>query len=880
MSILSTLFGDASSKQLEQWRPLVAGVNTAEEEWKALSDGALKEKVATLKSQVANGSDVDEFLVPMFAATREAARRTLGQRHYDVQLLGAITLHQGNIAEMRTGEGKTLAATPAVALNALTGQGVHVITVNDYLARRDAAWMGQIYSALGLSVGCITHDTSYIYDPEWGKAKSDVPEAERDATASFHVVQEFLRPCTRHEAYATDITYGTNNEFGFDWLRDNLEHGRSGIRQREHFFAIVDEVDSILIDEARTPLIISAPDEASGELYQVFSKLVPMLKRDKHFEVDEKQKAVTLTEEGIEYVEAQLGIGDIYNEKGIKYVRHLEQALRAHGLFHRDQDYVVRNGQVVIVDEFTGRLMPGRRWSDGLHQAVEAKEGVAVQKESRTLASVTFQNYFKMYEKLSGMTGTGKTSEEEFQQVYNLNVMIVPTHRIAVRADLPDAIFQSEEGKWKAVVRSIAEAHNIGRPVLVGTVSIEQNEKLSALLKVEGIKHEMLNAKNHEREGEIIAQAGRKGAVTVATNMAGRGVDIILGGAPYHATTAMEVCALGGLLVIGTVRHEARRIDNQLRGRAGRQGDPGTTQFYISLEDELMRVFGSEKLKGLMGTLGVPEDQPIESKMVSRQIESAQARIEGFHFDARKHLLDYDTVLTKQRSAVYRERREMLFADNVFLEEKLQQALTASLTRIADAHTGDIRDHWRLDDLAKLLEANFHERDMFSRLEAVSDAAAVRSVVLEVGSSAVQLRKEREGDKFYDVVRSVYLQVIDYLWRDHLELMEYTRSSVRLRAYGQRDPLVEYKNEASRLFRTFHQTLEELFTQNIIKAADEKEKHQLRPSQVMLGSGGNLPSTPRDKKGEKIGRNDPCPCGATLSDGRPKKYKHCHGKNT
>ncbi len=872
MSLLSRIFGDASSKQLEHWKPLVAAVSDTESEWKALSDDALKARVKELKEQVTSGTDVNDLLVPMFAATREAARRTLGQRHYDVQLLGAAALHHGNIAEMRTGEGKTLAATPAVALNALTGRGVHVVTVNDYLARRDAAWMGQIYFALGFSVGCITHDTSYVYDPEWGKKHDDTPEATRDATASFHVVQEYLRPVSRGEAYAADITYGTNNEFGFDWLRDNLEHSKTGIRQRDHYFAIVDEVDSILIDEARTPLIISAPDEASGELYQVFSKLIPSLKKDTHFEVDEKQKAVTLTEEGIEYVEGQLGIGDIYNEKGIKYVRHLEQALRAQALFQRDQEYVVRNGQVIIVDEFTGRLMPGRRWSDGLHQAVEAKEGVAVQKESRTLASVTFQNYFKMYEKLAGMTGTGKTSEEEFQQVYNLNVMVVPTHRVAIRQDLPDAIFQSEQGKWKAVVRSIAEANTAGRPVLVGTVSIEQNEKLSTMLKVEGVRHEVLNAKNHEREGEIIAQAGRKSAVTVATNMAGRGVDIILGGAPYIAAEADVVRGLGGLLVIGTVRHEARRIDNQLRGRSGRQGDPGTTQFYISLEDELMRVFGSERLKSLMGTFGIPEDQPIESGMVSKSIESAQERIEGFHFDARKHLLDYDTVLTKQRSAVYRERKDVLFATPEVLEEKLNQAMIASLTRIADAHTGDIKDHWKLEELARLIEANFHERDVLSRLSAATDSEAVRDIVLGIGALAVKARHEREGDKFFDVVRSVYMQVIDYLWRDHLELMDYTRSSVRLRAYGQRDPLVEYKNEASRLYKTFHQTLEELFTQNIVKVADETEKHQLRPSQVMLGAGGNLPSVPRDKAGEKIGRNDPCPCGSG------KKYKRCHGK--
>ncbi|MEK7173587.1 MAG: preprotein translocase subunit SecA, partial [Patescibacteria group bacterium] len=682
MSLWSSIFGDANARFLKGLEPLAERINALEPDLQKLTAEDFPLRAAAVKERLGNGETLDDILPEAFALVREAARRTLGQRHFDVQLLGGMVLHKGQIAEMRTGEGKTLTATLAVYLNALEGKGAHVITVNDYLARRDAVWMGQIYHALGMSVGCINHASSFLYDPEHteiiqnAKLKND-PELDvkRDIFGGFKVVNEFLRPCSRKESYAADITYGTNNEYGFDYLRDNLAYQTDQVSQQGHHFAIIDEVDSILIDEARTPLIISAPDEESGELYKVFATLVPKLKKEADFNVDEKLKAVTLTEEGIEKVEHLLGIKDIYTEKGIRYVHHLEQALKAQTLFQRDKEYVVKDGEIIIVDEFTGRLMPGRRWSEGLHQAVEAKEGVAVQRESRTLASVTFQNYFRLYKKIAGMTGTAQTSAEEFHKVYSLDVTTIPTNKQLVRADHSDKVYQTTMGKYQAVVRHIKECHEKGQPILVGTISIEKNELLSALLKKEGIPYTMLNAKHHEEEGAIIAQAGKKGAVTIATNMAGRGVDIILGGNPPLADEANAVREAGGLFVLGTERHEARRIDDQLRGRAGRQGDPGESQFFVSLEDDLMRVFGSEKIKRLMGSFGIPEDEPIENGMISRSIESAQSKIEGFHFDSRKHLLEYDDVMNKQREAVYRLRREFLRADEDALIERIEHMM-------------------------------------------------------------------------------------------------------------------------------------------------------------------------------------------------------------
>jgi len=852
MSFLSGLFG-GDARELGVFSALVEEITKEEPRVQALSDSALREEFLSLREQYTQGKSLDDLRVPAFALVREASRRTLGQRHYDVQLVGALTMHAGMIPEMRTGEGKTLAATPAVALNAISGRGVHVVTVNDYLAKRDTGWMGQIYHALGLSVACIAHESSYIYDPTFARE----PIATEDKIEeSFRVEDQFLRPVSRHEAYAADITYGTNNEYVFDYLRDNLEIDPGALRQRDHAFAIVDEVDSILIDEARTPLIISQPDEDSAELYKLFSSLVPKLTPEEHFTVDEKLKAVSLTEEGIEKVEELLGVKDIYTEHGIRYVRHLEQALRAHVIFRRDRDYVVKNGEIIIVDEFTGRMMPGRRWSDGLHQAVEAKEAVAVRAESRTIASVTFQNYFRMYDKLAGMTGTAKSAEEEFENVYGLRVLVIPTNKPTIREDKPDAIYQNTEAKWRAVAKTIKDLQSAGRPVLVGTVSIARNEYLSELLSRTGVKHEVLNAKNHEREAEIIAQAGRAGSVTVATNLAGRGVDILLGGNPPDPEEAKRVRDAGGLFVLGTERHEARRIDDQLRGRAGRQGDPGGTQFFLSLEDDLVRVFASDRVKGMMKALNVPEDEPIESKMVSNAIVSAQTRIEGFNFDARKHVLDYDNVLAKQRDAVYKDRREVLLGAGDVVWSRVEPAAHIVADRLAAAHheRGD-EDKTELSlTLSTLIGRTLEE----STLEWTSDglAPSIAALIVKVAEE----RKAAEGNAFLERIRVLYLRVVDELWQNHLDGMEYLRNSVRLRAYGQRDPLVEYKNEAIRMYRSLGGERDLLFIEHLFRADDDARRAAPVPAVVLANNSG-----------DKVGRNDLCPCGSG------KKYKKCHG---
>lgn len=759
MSLITRIFGDGNASALKRASGIVPKVNALEERFKALSDDELKACTPAFRERLEKGESLDQLAPEAFAAVREVSRRQLGQRHFDVQLIGGMILHQGDIAEMRTGEGKTLVATLPAYLNALTGKGVHVVTVNDYLSRRDAVWMGQIYHALGLSVGVINHESSFVYDPAHVPpevAKTD--DAMVDEKGSFKVVQDFLRPCTRHESYAADITYGTNNEFGFDYLRDNLEYEAGKLRQRTpdrggYHFAIVDEIDSILIDEARTPLIISAPVAEAESLYTRFADIARRLVKEEDFTVDEKRKQIALTDQGIEKTEKELGIENIYTDAGLKYVHHLETAVRAQALYERDKAYVVRDGQVVIVDEFTGRMQPGRRWSEGLHQAIEAKEGVSMQQESRTFASITFQNYFRLYGKLAGMTGTAMTSSEEFYKVYGLNTVVVPTNRIIQRADHDDFIFQTEAGKMRAIAKRIKESYEKGQPVLVGTVSVENNELLSAHFRAEGIPHEVLNAKNHEREGEIIAQAGRPGAVTIATNMAGRGVDIKLGGNPGSPEDAEKVKAAGGLFVLGTERHEARRIDNQLRGRAGRQGDPGETQFFVSLEDSLMRVFASDTIKRVMGTFGIPEDEPIFNGMITRSLEKAQTKIEEFNFDARKHVLSYDDVLNIQRKSVYEKRRSLLIGGDAALEEEL--------ARIAS------------DDHAF--------------------------------AQALSQQREALGVSFGPLVRRFLLQTIDQLWVDHLEAMEYLRNSVNLRAYGQRDPLVEYKKEGLRLFQTMNQ---------------------------------------------------------------------------
>lgn len=789
MTFLDRFFGPSYAKEIKSISPIIDKINSLESHFEPLSDDDIKVKVAELKDRLRNGEEVDTLLPEAFALVRESAKRTLNIRHYDVQLIGGILLHKGRITEMRTGEGKTLVGTLPSALNALHGKGVHVVTVNDYLARRDAVWMGQVYALLGLSVGVINHEASYIYDA--GHVEGD---AERDQEGSFKVHYEFLRPATRKEAYAADITYGTNSEFGFDYLRDNIEFDAEKLRQRGHAFAIVDEIDSILIDEARTPLIISAPAAQGADLYVTFAKVAARLSPEIHYVVDEKHKSATLTDAGIEEAEKILGIDNIYTDKGIKYVHHLETAVRAKALYHKDKEYVVRDGEAVIVDEFTGRLQPGRRWSDGLHQAVEAKEGVDIQKESRTYASITYQNYFRMYEKLSGMTGTALTSAEEFYTVYGLDVVPVPTHKTVVRNDYNDLIFQTEKGKWKAVVRKIKEVSETGQPILVGSASIDKNELLSRELDAAGVKHQMLNAKNHEKEGEIIAEAGRKGAVTLATNMAGRGVDIKLGGALATTEQAEEIRALGGLFVLGTERHEARRIDNQLRGRSGRQGDPGATQFFVSMEDSLMRVFGGDRIKGLMGSFGIPEDEPIENGMLNKQLEAAQTRIEGFHFDARKQVLAYDDVLNKQRQAIYQRRQQLLLGSDDEVENMLKEVVE------------------RRPEIAEVIAAK---------------------------------RTEFGEKEWSDIVRKLCLQVTDIIWVEHLEVMNYTRSSVTLRAYGQRDPLIEYRKEAVRLFREMQDsTLERIadLLPNIKPEAVLREEEELRRTAELAQRAGGKPA--------------------------------------
>ena len=749
MQWLTSWFTDTGGRSiLTAAKRAVPAITAFESKMAALSNEELAAKTPEFKARFLKGESLDELLPEAFAVVREASKRLSGERHYDVQLIGGYVMHHGGIAEMKTGEGKTLVGTLPVYLNALAGKGVHVVTVNDYLSRRDSVWMGQIYAFLGLSVGIIGTQTSYLYDA--GVRQGTSEDEVRDREGSFRIEYDFLRPVSRVEAYQADITYGTNSEFGFDYLRDNLEYDPARLRQRSHFFAVVDEIDSILIDEARTPLIISAPAQESEDLYQTSARIASAMVLGTDYEIDEKQRAITLTDAGIEKAEQMLGVENIYTEKGVKYVHHIETAVRAKALYQKDKEYVVKDGQVIIVDEFTGRLQPGRRWGDGVHQAIEAKEGVLVQRESRTVASITYQNYFRMYERLSGMTGTANTSAEEFYSVYKLTVVSIPTHRPIARKDRDDLIYQNEKGKFTAIARKVKEVSAAGTPVLIGTASIEKNESLSAFLAKEGIAHEMLNAKNHEREAEIIAQAGRKGAVTIATNMAGRGVDIKLGGNPAPREAYEEVKNNGGLYVIGTERHEARRIDNQLRGRSGRQGDPGETQFFVSLEDPLMRIFAAETIKKMMGRLNIPEDEPIQNRLITRSLESAQSRIEGFHFDSRKRVLAFDDVLNRQRQAIYGRRRALLSGDEAALEEYLAEITTL----VPEA------------------------RDVFEN------------------------RKETLGiDVWHSAMRRITLSVIDAHWLEHLDTMEYLRRSVNLRAYGQRDPLIEYRKEGLRLFK-------------------------------------------------------------------------------
>lgn len=860
MGILQTLFPDSSVTFVKKHQKTVEQINDLEPEFEALSDKEITKKTLELKERISNKlaartddplalleiSDrikekkqlndcLNEILPEAFALVREAAKRTVGQRHFDVQLLGGIALHLGNIAEMRTGEGKTLVATLPIFLNALSGKGAHLITVNDYLAQHAVEWYGPIYDMLGLSVGVIVHDTQYMFVSE--------PLEGDDPHSRSH---PHLKPCTRQEAYGCDITYGTNNEFGFDYLRDNMVQRLDDRVQRELNFAIVDEVDSILIDEARTPLIISGPAEEAADTYSQFARLVPRLKADVDYTVDEKDRVVTLTKDGLLHMEKLLGVENIYSGEEVQLAYHLEESLKANILYKRDKDYVVQDGEVIIVDEFTGRLMPGRRYSEGLHQAIEAKEGVSVQRESNTLATISFQNLFRLYTKLSGMTGTAKTEEEEFMKIYGLEVMVIPTNKPMIRNDEPDRVYKTEAGKYKALIADIKQRHELGQPILIGTISIEKNEELSKLLKKNGVPHEILNAKNHEREADIIAQAGRKGAVTLATNMAGRGTDIILGGklpkpedfedeegeekiagkakgekekSDYEKALLKwqldheEILKLGGLHVLGTERHESRRIDNQLRGRAGRQGDPGSSQFYISADDDLMRIFGGERIKGWLEMMGVPDDEPIEHNFLSKAIESSQKRVEGFNFDVRKRLVQFDDVMNRHREVIYRRRYKSLVKSdeqNVELSAEMEESLLSTIREearhLVGVHASGYATEWNIDQLVKdlhsLIGLSDEDREKLNtELKQYSSDAGLEERITKLLLSVYEYKKKEFGGMFPLVVRSIYLQSIDLLWMEHLNMMQELRTGIGLRGYAQTDPLIAYKSEGYRLFQ-------------------------------------------------------------------------------
>lgn len=833
MNVFDRLLGDSTKSFIKKHQKYVDRVNAFEEVLSKLSDEQVQAKTGEFRLQIAEklsskkrdplamleyadkdkekkeiNAALDQILPEAFAVVREAAKRTVGQRHFDVQILGGIALHLGNIAEMRTGEGKTLVATLPLYLNALVGRGSHLVTVNDYLAKLAVELYGPAYDFLGMSVGVITHD------------------------AAFKYVNRELVPVDRKEAYACDITYGTNNEFGFDYLRDNMAPNQSALVQGDQFFAIVDEVDSILIDEARTPLIISGPAEESADLYLQFSRLVPRLIIIEDYTVDEKDKVVSLTRSGIAKMEEMLGVTNIYSGEEIQLAYHLEEALKANILFRRDKDYVVQEGEVVIVDEFTGRLMPGRRYSEGLHQAIEAKEGVKVQRESDTMATISFQNLFRLYTKLSGMTGTAKTEEEEFLKIYGLEVVVIPTNRPTARADSPDKIYKGESGKFKALIEDVKEKNRLGQPVLIGTISIEKNELLASLLKKSGVKHEVLNAKNHEREAHIVSEAGRKGSVTLATNLAGRGTDIILGGSPpkkedyedekeYKAdrekwdTSHQEVLDLGGLHVVGTERHESRRIDNQLRGRAGRQGDPGSSQFYISTEDDLMRIFGGDRMKNTMERLGIHDDEAIENKMLSGFIEAAQKRVEGHNFDTRKRLVQYDDVLTRHREVIYKRRRKALLAEenNEEVEAMVLGTMANEARHMAGLHAAGYVTEWNLDQLCQDLQtllglSEESAENLKKQLGEFQSDAAVEERIRTLFEEIYEAKKAEFGPAFFSVLRSVYLNSIDMLWVEHLNTMQELRTGIGLRGYAQTDPLVAYKSEGYRLFQQLLQAID------------------------------------------------------------------------
>jgi preprotein translocase subunit SecA len=954
-----TRLADSNDREVRRLEPIVAQINDLEPEYSALSDEELRARTETFRARLQErlgdlltpielravpedeeeetelaGGDparhseerkeqrkreraeidgaLDEILPEAYAAVREAMRRALGKRHYDVQLLGGMILHSGTIAEMKTGEGKTFVAPLAAYLNGLTGRGVHVVTVNDYLAKRDAQWIGQVFWQLGMSVGSIQHDTAYLFDP-------DFPQTDE------HLRN--LRPVPRGEAYAADVTYGTNNEFGFDYLRDNLVVDLDQRVQRGHFFAIVDEVDNILIDEARTPLIISGQAEESADKYVQFARLVPRLEAEEDYLVDEKFRQVAITEIGTDKMERWLGVENLFDDD-FSMARHLEQALKAEALYKVDRDYVIKDGEVIIVDEFTGRLMPGRRWSEGLHQAVEAKEGVKIQNESRTLATVTFQNYFRMYDKLAGMTGTAETEAEEFSKIYGLEVVVIPTNRPMIRDDFADLVFRSQKGKWNAVIDEIVEEHERGRPVLVGTISVEVSEMLGELLKRRGVKHNVLNAKFHEREAEIVAQAGRSDAVTIATNMAGRGTDILLGGNPemlaadllhkkgtnvleaspeeYAAALAEadQACAAdrdgvieaGGLHIVGTERHDARRIDNQLRGRSGRQGDPGSSRFYLSLEDDLMRRFASDRVSALMGRLGFDDETALESGMVSRTIEGAQTRVEGYNFDARKHVVEYDDVINRQRETIYHERERIL--RSLHLGPTILAMLDDEVRALVAEHTSaEYHGDWNRDGLKSRLTAlipTLGSRQL-APIDELTDVNALAEELAEVVASAYEQKRAETGeDEIRVLERLVLLRVIDALWVEHLTAVDDMRRGIGLRAYSQRDPLNEFKVEAYRMFDELKSTIRRDVTHTIFRVTVTRDPPVQQARRVTEGrvdmasgavvagpgagaatatAGGDGAGVARQpaRSGPKLGRNDPCWCGSG------KKFKRCHG---
>ncbi|WP_059049966.1 preprotein translocase subunit SecA [Paenibacillus senegalimassiliensis] len=833
LGLVKKIFGDTNERDVKRLMKTVDYINSLEPQFEALSDEQLKAKTVEFRERVEKGETLEELLPEAFATVREASKRTLSMRHFDVQLVGGMALHEGRIAEMKTGEGKTLVGTLPVYLNALLGKGVHVVTVNDYLAQRDSEQMGQIYNFLGMTVGVNLN----------GMEHED-----------------------KQEAYACDITYGTNNEFGFDYLRDNMVLYKEQMVQRPLYFCIIDEVDSILIDEARTPLIISGQAQKSTQLYYAADRFVKQLTAEEDFTVDIKVKAVSLTEKGVAKAERAFGIDNLYDHKHVTLNHHVVQALKANVIMRRDVDYVVTDDEVMIVDEFTGRLMAGRRYSDGLHQAIEAKEGIEVQNESMTLATITFQNYFRMYRKLAGMTGTAKTEEEEFKKIYGLEVLQVPTNRPNQRADMADVVYKSVEGKFRAVVEEIVKRHKNNQPVLVGTISIENSELVAEMLKRKGVPHKVLNAKYHAEEAEIISRAGEPGAVTIATNMAGRGTDILLGDG---------VSSLGGLHIIGTERHESRRIDNQLRGRAGRQGDPGSTQFYLSLGDELMKRFGADNVMGMMERLGFDEDQPIESKMITRAIESAQKRVEGNNFDLRKVVLQYDDVMNQQREIIYKQRRELLESENI--KQIIIDMIKPVIERVVEAHTADeLPENWELQDVAEYINTKLLDEGAITKddLWGKEPADMVEFIFNRV-MTKYDTREEAIGPEMVrEFEKVIALRAVDSKWMDHIDAMDQLRQGIHLRAYGGTDPLREYQFEGYEMFNNMVASIQEEVATYIMKAQVEtNQERQAVVDEDKISTSGEPAEKRPVKRGDQIGRNDLCPCGSG------KKYKHCHGQN-